>query len=114
MTLLNAFLGGLLLIASLVYFWGSLYPAQVADEHVGKPEQIPDYVFAQGQYEKLRDVAVSCYKAQDELFVARLRATASHARDTAAFFGGVAIVLLLNAWAFRRYRTASENSRSNL
>ena len=109
----DAFLGGLLLVASLFYFWGSFYPAQVADEHVSKPEQIPNYVYAQGQYEKLRDVAVRCYKTQDDLFVSSLRARSSHARETAWIFGGIAALLLFNAWAFRAYRIASENSRSN-
>ena len=113
MTLLNAFLGGLLLVASAGYFWGSFYPAQVANEHVSKPDQIPNYVYAQGQYEKLRDVAVSCYKTQDDLFVAGMRTHAANARETAWIFGGMAVLLLLNAWAFRSYRIASENSPSN-
>ena len=113
MALLNGFFGGLLLVAAVFYLRGSFIPLKVADEHVSRPEQIPNYVYAEGKYEKLRDVAVSCYKFQDDQFIAGLRANSAHARETAWILGGIAVLLLLNAWAFRVFHATDDRSRSN-
>jgi hypothetical protein len=113
LALLNVFFGALLILFAAAYVWGSLSYAKVANEHVSKPELIPNAVYEQGKCEKLKEVAVSCYKLQDEMFVTSLRATVSNAREMAGAAVGLAALLFLNAWIFRMLAKVNEESRSN-
>ena len=114
MALLNVFFGVLMVLFAAVYVWLSFGSSRIADGHVSKPELIPNAVYQEGKCDKLRDVAVSCYKFQDDLFITSLRANAKNARETAWILGGLGALLLLNAWAFRTLSKVDEKSRSNM
>ena len=102
MALLNGFFAVLLLVLAAVYGWISFTSAQVARDHVGKPDLVANALYEQRQYDKLRNAAISCYALQDELFVRSLRGSAKGTSDTAWVLCGLAALLTLNAVAFRR------------
>ena len=110
--LLNGFSGCMLALLAALFIWLSFGWTDLANGYESRPELIPDAYFSQAKYDKLREVAVSCYKLQDDIHVASLRGTAKYSMNAALILAGLCALFFLNAWAFRRIVRGDE-LRSN-
>jgi hypothetical protein len=107
-------MGVLLVLFAAVFFWLSFRYADQAARYDGKPELIPSAYFSEGKYDKLRDVAIDCYRLQDEIHVRSMQGSSNFSLQAASFGGVLGALFFFNAWAFRKYAQPDATSRSNL